>query len=638
MENSSRQKSFRKNLNVLQKFHPLLATQITLTDPEDLEFCLTRKGEPNLKRIVAKCPYFYHSPLDARQEAIEWFESLDLHLATVIFVYGIGLGYYYEAAKHWLKKHPHHRLVFLEQDAAVIHRLCETELGTLLLKDPQIRLHLFQDPLNDIALFNDLSWSYHDSAFVITSLKLYQEADQKGFLQLQQQILYAIEQKKAFIDEYLNYGLVFFRNFYPNLLELPRSFWGNGLYQCFRQIPAIICGAGPSLSKNIDLLKGGIKDRALIFAGGSALNALIPHGIVPHFGVAIDPNKEQYSRIVAAQEAQIPIFYRNRLFHEALAAITGPRLFLTGAGGYDTARWFEQELTIEGEDLEEGHNVVNFSLQIAQALGCNPIILVGVDLALSNERFYADGIAANLNLDEESLKKKEAPDTQTVLEVDIHGKPVYTLWKWIAEGRWISKFAQLYPEIDIVNATEGGLGFEGIPNLTLEEAIKRYVSEPQEAIKKIDEIIQAHALNKVKAEKILELIQKMKESLNHCVILLSKLIEECCLLDQMIEQEGTIPSDLHTPHLSLLEGELEAEVGYQYVLAIFHQVFLHIRHRTFQDLQSPKLKLSEKEKALKTVIIHKQKWIFLRDVAQVNRELIQHTMTNYPSISSMDGQ
>lgn len=307
-------------------------------------------------------------------------------------------------------------------------------------------------------------------------------------------------------------------------------------------------------------------------------------------------------------------------------AITGPRLYLTGAGGYETAHWFEQELNIEGEDLEEGHNVVNFSLQIARALGCNPLILIGVDLAFTGQRFYAEGIAANLNLKEEELKANAAADSQIVKEIDIHGKPVDTLWKWIAEARWISDFAKLYPDIQLINATEGGLGFEGIPNLRLKEAIERYLSEPQASLAQIGEIIRKHSLSHVKSEKIFDLMQEMKKSLDHCVFQLSRLIEECSLLDRTIRQGGSFPADLQTPHIALHEANLADEIGYKYLLEIFHQVFLHTRHGAVQDIRSPKRRLKETEKALKMLAIQKEKWIFLRDVAQVNREVILHAV------------
>ena len=135
------------------------------------------------------------------------------------------------------------------------------------------------------------------------------------------------------------------------MLQLPHAYNGNGLFECFKDVPAIICGAGPSLDKNIDLL-ARLKDKALIFAGSTALNALIGKKILPHFGAAIDPHIHQYSRVAAAEPFPYPFFYRNRLYHEALLAISGPRLYLTGDGGYATGNWFEKMLDIEGEDLE----------------------------------------------------------------------------------------------------------------------------------------------------------------------------------------------------------------------------------------------------------------------------------------------
>ncbi len=619
------QKYFRKNLKVLQKTHPFLAYQLSMVDPSEVEFCWTQQEEPNLRRSYENKVYYYHSSLGALEEAKEWFQSLDVHAATVIFIYGIGLGYYYEAAKHWLKKHPHHALVFLEEDLSVLHRLCETELGSRLLKDPQTHIIYFRDRQIDKPIFNELSWTYFESPTLISCLKLYAEVNPEGYSQLYHEISYNLIQKKSFVDEYLKCGIAFFRNFYPNILELPHSYLGNGLFNCFSQIPAIICGAGPSLDKNIHLINS-LKDRALILAGGSALNALIPKGIIPHFGVAIDPNKAQYSRIAATQPYSIPFFYRNRLFHEALTAIKGPRLYLTGSGGYEITHWFEKELNMIGEDLDEGHNVVNFSLQIARALGCNPIILVGVDLAFTNEEYYANGIIENLNLTKKDLKIDKARDLEPILREDTSGKPVYTLWKWISESEWISEFAQNHPEITVLNATEGGLGFKSVTNLSLQEATEKFLKKPKDKIQSIDQEISKHSLHHISIHHIGKLFHKMSTSLDHCITSFSRMIEENDQLARDIAKGKPFSNDLQNSALSLLESEIEEEIAYQFVLDIFSKVFLHIHHRNFQDLQSPKRRLSHKTRALKQLELKKQRLIFLRDVAQCNREIIQHTL------------
>lgn len=616
-------KYLQKCLQILQQINPSLAHQLTLAHPSELEFCMTEENELNLRRCYERNTYYYHSPISALKEARNWFHSL--HTASTLFVYGIGLGYAYAAAKEWLEKDPHHALVFLEEDLNVLFRLCETELGWRLLKDPQVQLFSLRDHDSNKVLFNELTWTYFDTSYIISSLPLYREMNPKGFLEIENEIQFQFEQKKVVVGEYLNFGIVFFRNFYPNLFELPKAYWGNGLFNSFSKIPAIICGAGPSLNKNIDLLSQ-LKERALIFAGGSALSALIPKKIIPHFGVAIDPNLHQHSRIAATQEYKIPFFYHNRLFHKALTAITGPLLFLNGEGGYHIPDWFEKQLNIEGEKLDGGHNVVNFSLQIARALGCNPIIIVGTDLAFTNNEYYADGIATHLNLTNEEVNIHN-PEVPVILREDIHGQPIHTLWKWISESEWISDFAALNPELTVINCTEGGLGFKGIPNHSLKEIVDQFLQEPRAEINHVHEEIQKHSLNHINKEKIVNLLNEMQESLTHCTLLLSKMLEEIDLLKQAMEQNyAAIPPDLQTLQMALIQSDLEDHFTYPYLLEVFNQIFIRLHHRAFQDLQSPKKDLPEQKRALGKLELDKERFIFLRDVARVNREIIQHVI------------
>ncbi len=303
----NQRKRLNQNLNLLQKINPKLAFHLSSTDPADLEFCQTQQNELNLKRTYRSSVYYYHSQISALGEAVAWFQGLNLHQATVLYIYGIGLGYYYEATKSWLKSNPDHVLVFLERDCSVLYHLFETERGTEILKNPQVHLVYFSNLDKDKSLFEELAWSYLFCPFIVSSLKLYQEEDPQGFLQLYQRLSYEVAEKGSFLNEYLSYGTGFFKNFYLNLLELPYSYLGNDLFNQFKHIPAIICGAGPSLKKNLSILKT-LTDRALIFAGGSALNALTHQGLIPHFGAGIDPNQAQYERIQKTHAYGIPFF------------------------------------------------------------------------------------------------------------------------------------------------------------------------------------------------------------------------------------------------------------------------------------------------------------------------------------------
>ena len=223
-----------KNLLLLKKFDIRLFYRLERTDPTQLEFCHTEKNQLNLKRFYDSSSFYYHSEIDAQEEAYQWFCNLDLKGITVLFVYGIGLGYYYKAAKEWLKSNSKHALVFLEEDPGVIHRLLETKIGHEILKDHQVHLMHYEDLLNEKAAFNELSWTYVLCPFKISVLKLYEEVNPNGFLELKNRISFDMVQKNNIVEEYFQYGIPFFRNFYPNLLEIPQSYLGNHLFDQFK--------------------------------------------------------------------------------------------------------------------------------------------------------------------------------------------------------------------------------------------------------------------------------------------------------------------------------------------------------------------------------------------------------------------
>ena len=122
------------------------------------------------------------------------------------------------------------------------------------------------------------------------------------------------------------------------------------------------------------------------------MNALNAKGVLPHFGVGIDPNFEQSTRIIMNKAFDTPFFYRSRIYFDVPKIVTGDLLYISGNAGYDVANYFDKEVGITATDLEEGCNVINFSLSIAEKMGCNPIILVGVDLAYSDNQSYAEGV------------------------------------------------------------------------------------------------------------------------------------------------------------------------------------------------------------------------------------------------------
>lgn len=136
---------FQKHLNRWALICPSGVARIVETPCESCQF-FDSHGQLNLQRQEKDEKITYlHSVEDPTEEATAWFSKLSLNTISVLYIYGVGLGYYYEAAKEWLHADHKRNLVFIEDDPAVIHRFFETEKATAFLFDKQVALYFIDD-------------------------------------------------------------------------------------------------------------------------------------------------------------------------------------------------------------------------------------------------------------------------------------------------------------------------------------------------------------------------------------------------------------------------------------------------------------------------------------------------------------
>ncbi len=611
---------FQKNIERWAQICPKQAWMLPYYDGSYLHHSTTKENEPNLENIQNGLTY--HENGSAAKEAALWFAQLPLSDTHLLCVYGVGCGHYYEAARSWLKKNRKHRLVFLEDDLGVIQKLLETKQGSKILRDCQVQLLFFSDIQAQSSIFSTLPWDLKMKNVVVTGLKAYLKMKPEVFDTVSHKLKYDASITTVALEEYLKFGAHFYRNFYQNILYLPDSYLGNHLFGKFKKIPAIICGAGPSLSKHLKMLRG-LRDKAIIFAGGSALNALQAAGIDPHFGAGIDPNLCQLTRLQSTRSEHLPFFYRNRMFHEAFKAIKGPRLYITGSGGYNTSEFFEDKFHLESEFIDEGHNVVNLCVEIAFRLGCDPIIFIGLDLSYTGMKLYAPGV-----IEEEKFDIAQEPE-KPMIRNDIYGKPTYTVWKWIAESKWTSDFAKNHPDVKMINCTEGGIGFDEIENLPFTQAIDKYVTKKHKLENRIHDEIKNSLLPQVTKKKIISSMKELKKSLQNCIGLLSLLIQEA--KEMMTRLKAGSGDCSVTGSAALAEMDLVEEAGYKYVLSIFNDVYSCMQSADAREIRLRQK--SESARMVKKLKLNRLKYKYLQDVAKANIVLIDFALKNQ-SLSS----
>ncbi len=451
---------------LFERLNPRSAAFLSFVDTSGLEYVQASSGENILFDKRAKTPYPLHSPESLSAESLSWAQSISSSNVKVALIFGVGSGYHLLPLISWLEEDDERRLVVLEDDLETISLFLETEQAKKLLFHPQIMLLCYEHGDEGRSLIEKISWALCDTSYLWKPSPAYSKYRPKNSLKLEVQIKIAVEEVKWVFDEYISLGLSYFRNFWRNLRFFYESKNGHDLFGQFRGIPAVIVGAGPSLERDLEVLRS-IRGKCLIFAGGSALSVLADVGIKPHFAAGVDPNLFQYVRIRQAQHVNPPFFYSGRVCYEALDSITGPLLYLRSAEGYGVPRFIEQACGVSGRLIEGGHSVTNLLVEIAYSLGCRDITLLGMDLSYTGSSLYpkqvehalAEGESRNLNVNNPRLILAEGTD----------GESVQTESKWITEGEWISHFKRLHPRLRLFNSTPHGLKIQGLETVSLED-------------------------------------------------------------------------------------------------------------------------------------------------------------------------
>lgn len=185
--------------------------------------------------------------------------------------------------------------------------------------------------------------------------------------------------------------------------------------------PAIICGAGPSLTKQIALLKDNRHNFSL-FSSGTSLGAILSEGIRPDFHSEIE-NLSDIGDILRATHTRygfdgitligsttidpsIQTLFEERLYYVR----EGDGIMSSAAGDVG-----QTDLT--------GPTCINASLRIAHALGFGPIFLLGTDFGVTDPTAsYAKG-AIYYALDEINRDREERGD----LKIDQAGSTIWGL-------------------------------------------------------------------------------------------------------------------------------------------------------------------------------------------------------------------
>ncbi|VHO03916.1 6-hydroxymethylpterin diphosphokinase MptE-like protein [Candidatus Rhabdochlamydia sp. T3358] len=406
----------------------------------------------------------FSSPCEVlpEEEFIPEFKTVE-----VFYIYGIGGASAYPSLKKWVLEEKTRRVVFLEDALSAIERFLSSTYSEQILQDSQMFLSYLEEPYEK--KLEEIVSSYPVEHVFIQATNSYRKRPQ--FEQLCLQLLRITTVVHANTTEILKSHHML-ANLMRNISRWPHSFLANRFQGQFVNIPAIICGAGPSLLDAIGPLKN-LHDRALILAGGSAITALSNQGVTPHLNIAADPNFEEFERLKTASAYETPLIYATRVHPDIWNTCNGQMGYLVSDTGGTCEKHFEHLLGIDhqavGPDLGmEALSVTTLSLAFAVEMGCNPIVFVGVDLSYTGMQRYAEKVVSHSVIDPKTLEENTQAAEKLLRRKNIKDELVYTTVKWVMESECIASFAKKHKNCRFINATNG-LGFKDIENSSLEE-------------------------------------------------------------------------------------------------------------------------------------------------------------------------
>lgn len=453
-------------------------------------------------------------PVESVEESLP---ELQLEKVQALYFYGIGTGAIYFQIKKWLKENPERELVFLEDDPGKIAFFLQLPQGLEILSDPQIHIALLSKTKQLDLELEALAARLPETGIEVASLPSYRG---RRFQNIRLKLL-----RKTTLSHALHldriHGYQTFQNFLKNLKTVSQSFYANSLKNSFEKIPAIVCGAGPSLQSSIETLRS-LENRALLIAGGSTLAALSSQGIAPHFGIAVDPNLEEYRRFKNNFAFETPLLYSTRVFPAIFQTCNGPFGYMRCGIGGILEIWLEEELglldPLIGDFLSpESISVTAICVAYAQFLGCSPILLNGVDLAYTGKKRYASGVADEEELLFAEIDAEKSAADRILKRKDREGKPIYTAVRWVMESASLSYFAKKHPEVRFINTTDGGIGFQGIEYLSLPDASNQFLQQEHDLKSRVHQNIAQASMPEGTKEKIDAKIQELKESLQRLI-------------------------------------------------------------------------------------------------------------------------
>lgn len=473
-----------KNLKFISEYNAELAEKIRNCNNFEANYEINPAKSDD--SILYKNNISVDDDMDPVWNAMELYSKLEFKLKRSITVlFGIGLGYTFKE----FAKRAEGKIIVYEPNLEFLRIAFEfVDFSEELSKKNILVVHTHDDlkKAYKILYFKGYKFNFSPSNY-------YLNEDNANL----QEFTRKINNNHSLFEQ--NYNNLWKKNYlwtillFQNISSIVKNQDMHVLKNKFENKTAVILSAGPSLDKNIEDLKP-YRDKVIVFCVGVAFKTAVKHGIIPDFVAVIDNKKE----IIDIPEISEINLIASTNTYEEIFELKPKRFFNHHNKNTPACAWMAKILGITDlNDYESAGTVAINCFYTAKLMGCNKIILVGQDLAYTDNKCYAQNSAhsgfsinesktiefnnsiENTNKNEAAIKNQSAFLSKDLLRVkSLNGTTLFTRPDYYTFILYFEEIAEQYAsEIKLINATEGGAYLKGYDHITLKEALEKNTDE-----------------------------------------------------------------------------------------------------------------------------------------------------------------
>ena len=604
---------YEKNLAALQRNRPELYKQLQEIDtnekfevylPEGTKYANIADTQHNL--------LFYEDAdtvIEAQKKEFERYREYPF-----LYLFGIANG---GIVEYLLQNKKLRQLVVIEPEIELVYialnlidfsqYLATNRLVILMQKE--------MTKLTTIALIHNSNAKYYIKVFKLLSTSNYYETYfEKEYVETYQQFIDTLRYVAEANGNDINDTFRGVKQHFANLHRMLERYKFQDLLKCKNSELAVIVATGPSLTKQLPLLKE-YQDKVTIISVDASLPILIKNGIKPDVVTTMERDEPtaNFFRAVEPEDQKEIVFLCASLQHKAVFDAIKQDSMVIAMRPFAYNSYFELD---DYGYICKGMSSANMAHELAFMMGFKQCVFIGQDLAFGDDlKTHADDHV----ITEMDPEIQAQIDSGQIFEIEAYGGKgtVKTNRYWNIFKDFIEQLVEESSSIMThYNATEGGARIKGTIEKPFVEVLEEFASKKEkielEDVSK-EEQIRLKKQTKTKLQEIVDNSLALQEDVNKAFLHLAKSVErlENKTLEESLEEFGIGETMELLSLISEIRGKIEQNEFYiEFLSSVIQPLMYHM------ELELAEVKVryvdnphDNQKKALQWIVAHRY-WLF----------------------------